>query len=258
MPSRVRYGSSWRRYQWQSAQRVGVLLMTPPWWQAEHASARWRPSRGKAVDLWKECPRHGPPRCGRMACLALRAELAEVLVLVARRTRRAEALQAHGGARTGRERAGLGLVALPALVHAFEGRVGLRQRAGRYQLLDLSVSRSRRAADCRRDQHGDPDCPRHRPSRPRNLDTAMQNRREGRRAQGETPPGSRCVRRTTMAAWAVVTNAKADVDTGGIVSVVVHVKLLLSPQFTRQSALALKFQSFPAQARPRRRSVQNR
>jgi hypothetical protein len=54
-------------------------------------------------------------RRGRVARLAGSAKLAEVLVLVAGRARRGEALQPHGRSCAGRERARLGLVALPAL-----------------------------------------------------------------------------------------------------------------------------------------------
>jgi len=55
-----------------------------------------------------------------------------------------------------------------------------------------------------------------------------------------------------MAARTEVTNARADVEAGGIVSLVVYVKLSPNLQFTRQAALSLKLRPNPARARPRR------
>jgi hypothetical protein len=60
-----------------------------------------------------------------------------------------------------------------------------------------------------------------------NSQGAAQKPKEGRRAQGWATTGEPVMTQDHMAARTEVTNAKADVEAGGIVSLVVHVKLKL-------------------------------
>ncbi len=69
------------------------------------------------------------------------------------------------------------------------------------------------------------------------------SRRAGRSAHGNAPEGDRCFRRTTSPRWTVVTNARADVGVGGIVSLESHVKRNNRKQMMGQGGLSRRMHS---------------